>query len=200
MARRCLLLVALAAIFASCGGSDDSGSAAAIVEGPKSPFAGSVMPPGVETPRFELKDERGKTVRMSDAIARGPVVVTFMYSTCVDACPLLAQQIRGALDDLGHDVPAIAISVDPEGDTPAKARRFLKRQKLDGRMRFALGSREQLEKVWKGFAIRPQRNDLDHQARIVLVDRKGLQRVGYPGGQGTPEQIARDLELLERGT
>lgn len=200
MARRCLLLLSLGAILASCGGSDDDGSAAAIVEGPKSPFAGSLMPPGVEAPRFELKDEQGKPLRMSDAIARGPVVVTFLYSTCVEECPLMAQQIRGALDDLGHDRPAIAISVDPEGDTPAKARRFLKRQKVDGRMRFALGSREQLEKVWKGFAIQPQAKNIEHQARIVLVDRKGLQRVGYPGGQGTPEQIAGDLKLLERGT
>ena len=183
---------------AGCGGSDDDG-AAAIVDGPKSPFAGSLMPPGVKAPQFVLEDERGRTVRMSDAILEGPVVVTFLYSSCVEECPLMAQQIRGALDDLGHDVPAIAVSVDPEGDTPAKARRFNKRQKVGGRLRWALGSRAALEKVWKGFAIQPQAKNVEHQARIVLVDRKGLQRVGYPGGQGTPEQIAGDLKLLERG-
>ena len=200
MARRwCILLAAALLGAAGCGGSD-SDEPAAIVEGPRSPFKGSLMPPGVRAPDFELRDERGRTVRMDDAIDRGPAVVTFLYTTCVEECPLLAQQIRGALDDLGHDVPAIAISVDPEGDTPAKARRFLRRQKVDGRMRFALGSRAELEKVWKGFAIQPQERDVEHQARIVLVDRKGLQRVGYPGGQGTPEQIAADLRLLEKGS
>ena len=198
MARRCCLLVAFALALGACGGSDDDGPAA-IVEGPQSPFKGSLMPPGVKAPQFTLEDEKGETLRMRDAVLDGPVVVTFLYSTCVEECPLMAQQIRGALDDLGHDVPAIAISVDPEGDTPAKARRFLKRQKVAGRMRFALGSRAELEKVWKGFAIQPQEEEIEHQARIVLVDRKGLQRVGYPGGQGTPEQIAADLKLLERG-
>ena len=191
-----MLLAAL--VLASCGGSDDDGPAA-IVEGPKSPFAGSLMPPGVKAPQFTLKDERGKTIRMRDAVLDGPVVVTFLYSTCVDECPLLAQQVRGALDDLGHDVPAIAVSVKPETDTPANARKFNKRQKVDGRLRWALGDRAELEKVWKGFAIQPQAKNVEHQARIVLVDRKGLQRVGYPGGQGTPEQIAGDLKLLERG-
>lgn len=198
MARRRCAVLLLTMLLAACGGSDDDGPAA-VVHGPKSPFRGSLMPPGVKAPQFTLEDEGGRTVRMSDAVARGPVVVTFLYSTCVDECPLLAQQVRGALDDLGHDVPAIAVSVDPVKDTPASARRFLKRQRVDGRVRFALGTREQLEKVWKGFAIQPQEKNVEHQARIVLVDRKGLQRVGYPGGQGTPEQIAADLKLLERG-
>lgn len=191
-------MLAVALVLASCGGADDDGPAA-VVEGPKSPFKGSLMPPGVKAPDFTLKDEDGKTIRMSDVIRRGPVVVTFLYTTCVEECPLMAQQIRGALDDVGRDLPAIAISVDPQRDTPAKARRFLKRQRVYGRLRFALGSERELAKVWKGFAIQPQGKDVEHQARILLVDRKGLQRVGYPGGQGTPEQIAADLELLRAG-
>lgn len=88
-----------------------------MIEGAQSPFKGSLMPPGVNAPQFTLKDEKGDTVRMRDAVLDGPVVVTFLYSTCVDECPLMAQQIRGALDALGHDVPAIAISVDPEVDS-----------------------------------------------------------------------------------
>ena len=31
--------------------------------------------------------------------------MTFIYSTCEDTCPLIAQQIRGALDDLGTRRP-----------------------------------------------------------------------------------------------
>ena len=198
MARRLLPLLACAIALASCGGEDDDG-AAAIVHGPESPFNGSLMPPGVKAPQFTLEDEKGEPVRMRDAISRGPVIVTFLYSTCVEECPLMAQQIRGALDDLGHDVPAIAISVDPRVDTPRNVKRFLARQRVAGRLTYARGTKAELEPVWKGFAIRPQELDTEHQARIVLVDRKGLQRVGYPGGQGTPEQIAADVRLLERG-
>ena len=46
-----------------------------------------------------------------------PVVVAFLYSTCRDTCPLQAQQIKGALNELGSDVPALAVSVDPANDT-----------------------------------------------------------------------------------
>lgn len=198
MARRWLTLLACTLVLAACGGDDDGGPAA-IVHGPESPFNGSIMPPGVKAPQFTLEDENGEPLRMRDAVAQGPVIVTFLYSTCVEECPLLAQQVRGALDDLGHDVPAIAISVDPKVDTRASVKRFLRRQRVAGRLKYARGSAKELAPVWKGFAIQPQKIDAEHQARIVLVDRKGLQRVGYPGGQGTPEQIAADIELLERG-
>ena len=54
-----------------------------------------------------------------------PVVVTFLYSHCDDTCPAQAQVIRGALDELGEDLPALAIAVDPPRDTPDSARAFL---------------------------------------------------------------------------
>ena len=34
-----------------------------------------------------------------------PVIVTFLYTTCEDTCPTQAQQVKGALDELGEDVP-----------------------------------------------------------------------------------------------
>ncbi|MET0615218.1 MAG: SCO family protein, partial [Thermoleophilaceae bacterium] len=83
--------------------------------------AGSTMPANTPAPHFKLRDEQGNPVSMS-ALRGSPVVVTFLYSHCQDTCPITAQTIRGALDDLGHDVPAIAISVDPPNDTPASAR------------------------------------------------------------------------------
>ena len=32
-----------------------------------------------------------------------PAIVTFLYTTCEDTCPTQAQQIKGALDELGED-------------------------------------------------------------------------------------------------
>ena len=126
-----------------------------------------------------------------------PVIVTFLYTTCEDTCPLQAQTVRGALDQLGHDVPAIAIAVDPPRDTPERARAFLSEQRALGRLDFVLGTRDELRPLWQGFAIRPQSVTEEHQARITLVDPRGYQRVGYPGSQATPERLAHDLRLLE---
>jgi protein SCO1 len=160
-------------------------------------FAGATMPPGLRAPGFELRDEQGRPVSMR-ALRGEPVVVTFLYSHCEDTCPITAQTIRGALDDLGHDVPAIAISVDPPNDTPASARKFLAEQRANGRIRFVLGNRAELRRLWTGYAITPQRIRQEHMARITLVDARGFQRVGYPISQATPERLAHDLRLLER--
>lgn len=161
-------------------------------------FEGATLPKGLEAPSFELTDQDGEQVAMR--LLRGrPVIVAFLYTTCEDTCPSQAQQVRAALDELGEDVPALAVAVDPPRDTRASARAFLAEQKLTGRMRFVLGSRDDLQPVWKGFAVQPQREDLEHTARLVLVDPKGVQRVGYPLDQITPERLAHDLRLLRSG-
>ena len=153
------------------------------------------MPSGVRAPDFSLGDQDRRPLRMA-ALRGRPVIVTFLYTTCKETCPIQAQQIKLALDRLGRPVPAIAISVEPEVDTPASAQRFLFKQGMVGRMDFALGSRAQLEPVWKGFAIQPQLPDAEHQARTVIVDARGFQRVGFPVEQLTPERLAKDVRTL----
>lgn len=161
-------------------------------------FAGSRLPEGVRAPAFHLTDESEEPIAMSDF--RGePVIVTFLYTHCHDTCPAAAQQVKGALNDLGHDVPAIAIAVEPARDTSASARAFLSKQRMLGRMRFVLGERSELSPIWRGYAIRPQSVSEEHQARIVLVDGRGFQRIGFPVDQATPERIAHDVRMLERG-
>ncbi len=161
-------------------------------------FEGGRMPPGVRAPDFALTDERGRPVSMRQFRGR-PVAVTFLYTTCEDTCPTQAQQIKGALDQLRRPVPALAVAVDPPRDTPERARAFLAKYDLAGRMRWVLGSREELERVWRGFAIQEQLPEREHQARIVLVDGDGFQRVGFPASEATPERLAHDLRELGAG-
>lgn len=160
-------------------------------------FEGAIMPRGVRAPDFRLPNQDGRPVSMR-ALRGRPVIVTFLYTTCKDTCPAQAQQVRGALDDLGHDVPALAVAVDPPRDTAERARAFLSKTRTSGRIDFVLGSREQLQPLWKGFAIQPQSVSVEHQSRVTLVDRRGYQRIGFPGSEVTPERLAHDVRLLER--
>ncbi len=162
-------------------------------------FEGATAPPGLRAPELSgLKDQDGEPLSMR-ALRGRPVIVTFLYTTCEETCPTQAQQVKAALDELGDDVPAVAVAVDPPRDTAETARAFLSEQRMTGRMDFALGSRRRLAAVWKGYAIQPQRDDLEHTARFVLVDPKGLQRIGFPIDQATPERLAHDLRLLAAG-
>jgi protein SCO1/2 len=178
-------------------GADGAGATTA-----QGTIAGALRPPGIPPADFALRDQDGE--RVSTADVRGQVtVVTFLYTTCEDACPLVAQQIRGALDLLGRDVPVLAVSVDPVGDTQRRARSFLLDQRLVDRMDFLLGSSEELRPVWDDFGIQPQtvREDgpqSDHSVSVVLLDRDGVQRIGYPINGLTPDALAGDIALLER--
>ncbi len=162
---------------------------------PATRFAGAIRP---ESPpaRFALRDQDGNLI--TAASLRGqPVIVAFMYTTCDDGCPTMAQQIRGALDRLGSDVPVVAISVDPANDTPASAKRFLAAQHLGGRIDFLLGSAQTLQPVWREFGIEPQKTGHEHTATVVLLDAEGHQRIGFPVSELTPEGIAHDVRVLE---
>jgi protein SCO1 len=187
-----LCAFALGALVLAAGGRDEPAGTTA-----SSMFEGARMPEGLRAPDFELEDQEGERVSMR-SLRGTPVIVTFLYTTCEETCPGQAQTVRGALDELGHDVPAIAVAVDPPRDTPERARAFLAEQRVLGRLDFVLGGRSELRPVWRGFAIQPQSVTQEHQARITLVDRRGFQRIGYPGAQATPERLAHDLRLLER--
>lgn len=173
-------------------------------------WAGSQRPPGVAVRDFALRDQDGEPVSTADYRGR-PVVLAFLYSTCEDTCPGTAQAVRGALDDLGRDVPVLAVSVDPDNDTPVRARRFVLEQSMTGRMRFLVGDRERLVPVWRAFGVQPQgaenwrayglepREDgEEHAGYVVLLDGRGRQRVGFPTDRLTSEGLVHDLARLER--
>jgi len=158
---------------------------------------GAVRPPDIPPSDFRLQDQDGETATLADV--RGQVaIVTFLYTTCEDTCPLTAQQIRVALDRLGHDVPVLAFAVDPPRDTPERAQRFVAEHGMLGRMRFLTGPRAELAKQWRAYGIRPQGDGFEHTAHVVLLDRRGRQRLGFPVDKLTPEALAHDVALLER--
>jgi protein SCO1 len=160
-------------------------------------FAGALSPPNIPPKDFALSDEDGKPIALRQY--RGQVVVlTFMYSTCQDTCPVTATTIRGALDDLGHDVPTLAVSVDPANDTRDSAEAFLVKRGLSGgRMHFLLGTRAQLAPIWHAYGIQPQGNGFEHTARVLVIDKQGRQRVAFPVEQLVDRDLAHDIRKLE---
>jgi protein SCO1/2 len=158
---------------------------------------GALFPPGIKPARFTLTAVGGKP--FDAQTLRGRVaVVTFVYSTCQDTCPLTAEQIRGALDQLGRRVPVIAVSVKPDQDTPFHVHRFLVEHRLLGRMTYLTGTRAQLARVWKEFAVAPDRTNSPHSVDTVVLDRQGRQRVGFDVNDLRPEDLAHDIDALER--
>jgi protein SCO1 len=186
-----LTVCAVAAVIGASLGLSGSSHDGGVTNG----WAGAIRPPGLAVPAFSLTDQDGKTV--TSASLRGkPTVYAFIYSTCQDTCPAQVQTIRQALDDTHADVNVVGVTVDPKTDTPKLAKTFLLKQTMTGRMRFLLGTRAQLEPVWKGFGIRPQSKALEHSAHVVVADTDGMQRVGFPFDHLTSEGLGHDMAKL----
>lgn len=135
---------------------------------------------GAEAPDFTLADGlTGDTVTLSSL--RGNVVaLAFLYTRCPDVCPLTAAQFRAAQKQLGPDaarVRFVAVSVDPDGDTPAAVRAFSDERDLKD-WRYLIGPRAALETVWASYGVGAfdQGASVSHNDAIYIIDAKGRER------------------------
>lgn len=189
------LLTALGVVLVTRPSSSSSAVPAASTE-----FHGPTMPAGLRAANFSLTDQYGHRVTMSHY--RGHVVVlTFIHSLCKDTCPFMVEQIKGALNDLpgsGRDVPTIGVSVAPAEDTVHNRKAFLSRHELTGRLAFVSGPMSAMRRVWHAYAIQPVTPKVDHSTFVLLIDKRGFERIGFAADQLTPEDLAHDIRALER--
>lgn len=154
---------------------------------------------------FALVDQTGAHVSLQQ-LAGHPVVVTFLFTHCPDVCPLTAEKLHTAAQQLGpqaSDTRWVAISVDPEGDTPESATAFVAAHHLTGHLQFLLGTQEQLSPVWQGYfvGVQSQLNaqtnskTVMHSVGAFLLDRHGRERV-YLNDGFDPNTLAKDLRIL----
>jgi protein SCO1/2 len=194
-----LLLAAVVLPLSACGSS-----------GPSSDRAGryvvaDALPPGLAgkpAPRIHLADARGGTLDTASLAGR-PYLVTFLYVNCPDVCPLIGEELRGALAQLGPDarrVGVVAVSVDPRHDTAAAVRVWLRQHREPAQFHYLIGSDAQLAPVWKAWYAAPQiagDPESAHSAVVWLVDRRGrLAAKVAAGAPFDPGGLARDVRGL----
>jgi protein SCO1 len=196
---RAALAALIAVAAAGCGGAAEQ---AAGPMGAPSRFEGTDLG-GTAAPDFALRDQQDRPVRLS-ALRGKFVLVTFLYTHCPDVCPLIADNLDVVLRRLGSardGVRVLAVSVDPLGDTPAAARRFVRVHAPLPQFRFLLGTRRELARVWRKYHIAVEggpEQTVNHSSYTLLVDRNGKERVLY-GAQVTPREVLHDLRTLEQG-
>jgi protein SCO1/2 len=190
-------IVLIVTLSANSGVTGSDGQPSQLVNG----FYGPTAPPAIPPVNFTLRNQNGQQVSLDQY--RGQVVVlTFVYSTCQNTCPVVVSQIRGALNELAHRVPAVAVSVDPQQDTPSNVSAFLIKEDMLGQMQYLSGRRAALEPIWRFFGIQPQikvKSSLsDHSVLVELLDKSGKPRVGYTDvNQLDPDAIAHDIRKLQ---
>ena len=158
-------------------------------------------------PEFALHDSGGALVRLSDL--RGKVVViAFVFTSCTTVCPILGQQMatlqkRVKNDKLLHSrVILLSVTVDPSKDSAAVLARYATNLGADPAMwKFLRDSPESLAPVLVAYhewtRAMPD-GEVDHPARVHLVDADGQLREIYSLAFFDPRQALIDIRSLAK--
>jgi cytochrome oxidase Cu insertion factor (SCO1/SenC/PrrC family) len=104
---------------------------------------------------LEVIDQNGKRLRFySDVLKDRVLLINFIFTSCMDACPLMTQrliQTRELLvDAVKDDIWFVSISIDPERDTPEAMKAFAEKQGADEtRWMWLTGTKQNLEFIVK---------------------------------------------------
>jgi cytochrome oxidase Cu insertion factor (SCO1/SenC/PrrC family) len=200
----------------------------------------SALPPIGAVPEFSLLERSGQSVTKADLLGK-VWVVDFIFTNCVEACPLLSSRMSELQTAFAAEVDfrLVSITLDPERDTPETLTTYAASLNAHPqRWLFLTGDKDRIYRLArKGFylnivdpAAAPQtsgwlpllqramrqaasrvgrsigpalalahhdldatdgdgRLDLQHSARLVLVDRQGQIRQYYD---------SRDTDVVQR--
>jgi protein SCO1/2 len=82
-------------------------------------------------PNIPVVTQHGESLRFYDDVLKGKIaVISFIYTSCRDICPVVTarlSQLEEKLGDtVGRDIFFVSISIDPVNDTPAKLKEYSK--------------------------------------------------------------------------
>lgn len=162
-------------IFAECRGSQVGGGA---IGGP-----------------FTLIDKTGKTVTDAEILTK-PTLIYFGYTFCPDVCPMdMAHNAEAAdiLEESGHDVNVVFISVDPGRDTPEVVGEFA--ANIHPRAIGLTGSEEQVAAAANAYRAYFKKQEAEDE--FYMVDHSAFTYLVLPG-HGFVEFFKHDLPGKDR--
>lgn len=205
--RGVLLTALVLAVVASPAGSHEPAGGGR--RPPGSPLSANPSLGVIRTaPDFTLLDVEGRAVRLTELRGR-VVLLAFIYTSCPSACPLLTQRMAVLQQRLRAErllparVALVSITVDPQRDTAAALGRYARAfgAHRDG-WRFLRESPERQAPVLAAYdewTTRTSSGELDHPARLHLIDAQGRVREIYNLARFDERQAFLDIVSLLRG-
>jgi protein SCO1 len=148
--------------------------------------------------RFELTERNGQAVS-SENLKGTPYIVSFFFTMCPSICVQQNQKLKELQDQFaGQAIKFIAISVDPETDTPERLREYATRFGADEKQwLFLTGDLTYIRRIGAEIFQQPVDKQF-HTERFALVDREGK----IEGFYAWPEkmQMQKLVEKIEAMT
>jgi cytochrome oxidase Cu insertion factor (SCO1/SenC/PrrC family) len=159
-----------------------------------------------QAPDFTLSDTRGHPVRLSQWQGR-TVLLAFIYTQCTSACPMLSYRMGLLQARLARSgmfparVVLLSVTVDPERDSAEALSRYARRFDARPGWTFLRDQPERLRPVLAAYDEWTKKRadgDVDHPARLYLIDPAGRIREIYSLAFFDERQALLDIEAIEQ--
>ncbi len=159
--------------------------------------------PPRDMPAFSFVDADSSPVVVGPERGR-PLVLFFGYTNCPDVCPTTMAEWARVKSKLGADaarVRFVFVTVDPDRDTPAVARRYARQ--FDSTFVGVSGDPTTTAAIMQAYGVAAGREDVgsaagylvSHSSQVFLVNGAGQLVALYPFGTRW-EALAADLALV----
>ena len=164
----------------------------------QTPAVPTLVKIGEPMPDFTLIDQDGQPTSL--ASLRGKVVaVTFIYTRCPlpDYCPRMITNLKAVErrfpDRVGHDVALVAVTFDPQFDTPKRMKEYARFFGSDkAGWQFLTGSIDEVSRVCSMFGVEfwPEEGLITHTLQTAVIDKEGRLAAQVEGKDYSGTQLA----------
>jgi protein SCO1/2 len=153
----------------------------------------------VELPNAELLDQNGAPVRFASDVAGNRIMaLSFIYTDCQTACPVVSgifSKLQDRLGDkLARDVRLVSLSIDPATDTPERLKAYAERFHAVPEWLWLTGEKAQVDALLKGLGVYSA--DYANHAPVILVGDPARGEWTRFNGLSSPDTIAAKIDEL----
>lgn len=163
---------------------------------------------------YNLINQEGEEAIFPEIIKGHIIVMGFIYTHCPDICPMTTHNMYLTEKELKkaniNEVKFVALSFDPDRDSPEVLKKFAEVRELDYKSWTLLtGEKNTVSDLLKRFDVKAIKTDenLDedgdpeysmmHTDRISLIDENGRLRKNYKGSTLNVEELVNDIKTLQ---
>ena len=163
---------------------------------------------------YNLINQNSEAVVFPDIIKGQMTVMGFIFTHCPDICPMTTHNMYLTEKELKKngivDVKFVALSFDPDRDTPELLKKFAEVRELDfNSWTLLTGEKTTVNDLLKRFDVKAIKTDenideegnneysMMHTDRISLIDENGILRKNYKGSTLNIEELVNDIKTLK---
>ncbi len=137
---------------------------------------------GNKLPDVRVVDEEGRELNLSEVAGGEVFLLSFIYTRCASACPMIVEGIKKALGPAGG-VKVVLVDFD-ERDTPENLKKFRRERKIgsDPRWKLVLAKGDSLRSLTRAVDFRyfyDEDTDMFAHPNVLIVVSPGMKISGY---------------------